>query len=181
MVVLYCDLPVSQCINRGLPLTNGAGQIIAQTNEGEWWKALNHDTATDGAVVVRLRPILPEGAGVPAISRTVATIPMAPVVPPGAEGSDTNFMVAAGANPALPMTVPIDLVVDPSQPNYTDRWLVYNKDFNLMPASPAPNPPVTIPFYRVRFIGNAQWTGIGNTGNVIGNGGAPKKTHRLDW
>ncbi|MCF6207546.1 MAG: hypothetical protein L3J47_11775, partial [Sulfurovum sp.] len=64
-----------------------------------------------------------------------------------------------------PVTVDIDLG------NNTSQWLIYNKDDNSVPS----------PFYRVRFIKSGGWTGLGQTGNVVGDDINTKKTRRLDW
>ena len=53
----------------------------------------------------------------------------------------------------------------------TNNWLKYN------PAGTSdPNP-----FYKVRFTGDATWSGIGKTGNVVDTNASSKKSKRLDW
>jgi hypothetical protein len=163
-VVFYCDLGYTECQNRGLTLMD------AQTNEAYWWKSLDHDNqlSRDGNIVFGLGSPT-EGSGSPTINKTSASI--------ATDGEDTTISVGRGANPVLPLNVPVNLVVnDPATPpapaSYTDRWLIYNPDSETQPPSP---------FYRVRFIGDSTWSGIGKTGNVVGNDAGSKKTRRLDW
>jgi hypothetical protein len=68
--------------------------------------------------------------------------------------------------------VGIDFVTDTTKPAYTDRWLIFNPDDNTKAPSP---------FYKVRFIGDSIWTGVGKTGNVVDINASSKKTERLDW
>jgi hypothetical protein len=54
----------------------------------------------------------------------------------------------------------------------TDSWLVYNPDdSDAVPSI----------LYRVRFIGKGGWTGVGETGHVVGGDIYDKKTNRVDW
>ncbi len=53
----------------------------------------------------------------------------------------------------------------------TNRWLIYNKDTNTTPS----------PFYRVRFIGQSDWAGHGDTGHVVDSNVSTKKNRRLGW
>ena len=163
-VVFYCDLGYTECQKRGVALMD------AQTNEAYWWKSLDHDNqlSKDGNIVFTLGSPT-EGSGSPTLNTTSATIT--------SDGKDTTIAVNRGSNPVLPLAVPVNLIVnDPNNPpapaNYTDRWLIYNENNATQPPSP---------FYRVRFIGNSTWSGIGKTGNVVGNDAGSKKTKRLDW
>jgi len=161
-VVTYCDLGYAECQNRGVLA------MLGQTNEAYWWKSVDHDNqaSQDGNIVFILGTVT-EGSGTPTITSTSAAITTG--------GEDNTITVGRGTNPVLPLTVPVNLIEgDPnsaSPANYTDRWLIYNPD-NL-------NPPP--PFYKVRFIGDSTWSGIGKTGNVVGNDASSKKTKRLDW
>ena len=160
-VVTYCDLGYTECQNRGIMA------LDAQTNEAYWWKSVDHknQAGQDGNIVFALGSPT-EGSGTPTISATSAAII--------ANGEDDTITVGSGADPVLPLNVPINLVVnDPTNSPYTDRWLIYN-EYN------ATQPPLS-PFYRVRFIGDSSWSGVGKTGNVVGNNASSKKTKRLDW
>ena len=162
-VVFYCDLGYTECQKRGVALMD------AQTNEAYWWKSVDHDNQSgkDGNIVFNLGSPT-EGSGSPTISATSATIT--------SDGEDNSIKVSKGSNPVLPLNIPINLIEgDPTSATpaiYTDRWLIYNPDS----ATKTPSP-----FYRVRFIGNSTWSGIGKTGNVVGNDAGSKKTKRLDW
>lgn len=46
LVLNYCDLAPNECQDRGLQL------LDAQTDESSWWKSLNHNTPTDGNIVL---------------------------------------------------------------------------------------------------------------------------------
>jgi len=163
-VVVYCDLGYTECQNRGIMA------LVAQTNEANWWKSWDHDNqgTQDGNIVFGLGTPT-EGSGTPTISATSATII--------SEGEDKTISVGRGPSPTLPLTVPINFVVnDPANPpaplNYTDRWLIYNPES----ATAIPSP-----FYRVRFIGSSGWAGQGDTGHVVGGAANTKKNKRLEW
>ena len=162
-VIIYCDLGYLECLNR-IP-----SMLDAQTNESFWWKSVEHDTVKDGNIVWRLGTPT-EGSGTPTISASTATISLS-------DGEDGTLQVSKGNNPVLPLEVPIELVVNdssnpPAPAAYTDRWLIYNK-YN---SNSAPSP-----FFKVRFIGKAGWTGVGKTGNVVDTDAGDRKTNRLDW
>jgi len=151
-VVLYCDLGLTQCQNRGLAnIVNGL-LSDAQSNESSWWFSQIHDiSAGDGQVTL-----------------TTSDGGVSPVDPNGlslTNGIDKDVTVTntSGATPAI---VNIDLG------NSTDRWLIYN---------PYSSTAMPSPFYKVRFIGNSIWTGVGKTGNVIDISVSTKKSKRLDW
>jgi hypothetical protein len=143
--------------------------MLGQTNEAYWWKSVDHDNqaSQDGNIVFNVGAVT-EGSGSPTISSPSAAIT--------ANGEDNTLTVSRGTDPVLPLTVPINLVEgDPNSAtpaNYTDRWLIYNQYSATQALSP---------FYRVRFIGDSTWSGIGKTGNVVGNDASSKKTKRLDW
>jgi len=150
-IVAYCDLPIAQCQNRGLDnITNGL-LVDTRSNAYEWWIVQKHST-TDGDVTFNT---------LTAGSHVQPTDP-AGIVP--VNGVDTQVEVFNDDN-ARPKTVNVDLGPQ------TDRWLLYNKDANVIPS----------PFYRVRFIGASGWTGRGQTGNVVGDDINTKKTRRLEW
>jgi len=53
----------------------------------------------------------------------------------------------------------------------TSRWIIYNPNNDAIPN----------PFYRVRFIGNAGWTGEGKTGHVVGDNINKKTNRKMEW
>jgi hypothetical protein len=158
-IYLYCDLGYTTCNNRIRNLLN------ANTNQSRWWKALDHDNISqkDGMVELVIGNII-QGSGSPALSATTVNI--------NSDGTNNSISVSKEANATLPLEVGINLVTDPTKTNYTDRWLIYNPDDNTK----AP-----VPFYKVRFIGDSTWAGVGKTGNVVNTNASSKKTKRLDW
>ena len=68
----------------------------------------------------------------------------------------------------------IDL--DTTNPTDTNTWLIYNPTSPLPPIETLPSP-----FEQVEFIGNSNWTGEGETGNVVGSGASRKINKRLGW
>jgi hypothetical protein len=158
-VYIYCDLGFTECSNRGLDL------IDASTNKGNWWKDNHFDNVAhrDGNIVLTIGGIY-EGRGNPTLSDNNIDINL--------NGTNDNINVAKGDGATLPLEVGIDFVTDPNLANYTDRWLIYN---------PYSNNQAPMPFYKVRFIGNATWSGVGKTGNVVGTEANSKTTKRMDW
>jgi hypothetical protein len=156
-VVVYCNLGLVECQNRGLAVLASGMLNDAQSNESNWWYSQKHNTAlgNDGQVTLR------------ATNGSVS--PVSPVSPRDPEsisltnGIDSSVLVTnTGETPNI---VNIDF-----GPN-TDRWLIYNKDADSTPSL----------FYRVRFIGTSGWTGEGKTGHVVGDDINTKKTKRLEW
>jgi len=158
-VYVYCDLDRLSCEQRGLNLLN------ALTNNGNWWKSNTYDNLTkqDGDIVLKVGTIY-QGTGIIAISNPIVNI--------NNNGTNDSISVSRDNNATLPLEVGIELVTDPTQPSYTDRWLIYNPNGGTTAPSP---------FYKVRFIGNSTWSGVGKTGNVVGTDASNKKSKRLDW
>ena len=155
-VVAYCDLGFTECQNRGIMAA------FAQTNELEWWLSADHRTVNeDGDIQLGIGSIT-EGAGSPVVTTTTAPL----VTISDMTATDASVQVQRGANPTLPMTVNIDFVTPP-----TDAWMIYNEDNNSIPS----------PFYRVRFIGQSDWAGHGDTGFVVDGNVSIKKNKRLGW
>ncbi len=161
-VVIYCDatpitaggLGISGCNARGLSL---------QSNEIQWWKAVDHNTSDgDGSIGLTIGT-LTEGSGSPYLSNASVAIN-------ASNGENNTLFVDRGSNPTLPMTVPVELLLYPNAV-HTDRWLIYN-EFN----SSAPSP-----FYRVRFIGTSGWAGEGETGHVVNDNADTHKNKRVGW
>ena len=162
-VVVYCDLGFTACQDRIRILLNDAG-----TNEGDWWLSLDHRTNnfTDahGDVILQTGAVT-EGPGNPTVT------PASPnALSITADATDNTVSVSSGPNPTLPLTVEIDLQTNTASP-VTDRWLIYNEYDATVPS----------PFYKVRFIGDSNWTGIGDEGMVVGTDASKRNTKRLDW
>jgi len=151
-VEVYCDLGYKTCAQHGIDVNNG------QTNDARWWKVIAHDNVgrQDGRIALQT-------------DNSNATV-SSPVLISNSNGQDSSVSVGYTGT-TKPATISITHILPPAT-NYTDVWLLYN-EFN---ASTAPTP-----FYRVRFIDNAVWSGVGKTGNVVGTGAASKKTQRMDW
>lgn len=159
-IVVYCDLGFTQCQDRMPIFLNDA-----HTNDGTWWLSLDHITLDAHGDIVLQTGTVTEGSGAPAVA------PASPnALSITADATDTAVAVSRGANPTLPMTVEIDLQTNTASP-VTDKWLIYNEYSNTVPS----------PFYKVRFIGDSNWTGIGDEGMVVGTDASKRKTKRLDW
>ena len=158
-VVNYCSLGVNECLNRGIDTAFG------QTNEATWWLSTSHQTSQkDGDIVIDIGTII-EGVGShPTLSPKILNII--------SNGEDDSIIVGRGTNPILPLTVPIKLITNTSLPDYTSRWLLYNPDSVKF---------ISNVFYKVRFIGNSMWTGVGDTGSVVGTEANTQNHKRLDW
>lgn len=163
-IVVYCNpaTVANTCSFYGIN-TSGLDEI----DEPNWYLSTKHQASSeDGNVTLKVGTLI-QGTGSPSINPTNITIE--------SNGIDKNVTVASGAD-TLPLTVPIELVVDgdPSTPTppYTNEWLIYNEaDEILMPS----------PFYKVRFIGDTNWTGEGQTGHVMEIEARYKKSQRSDW
>jgi len=158
-IVNYCDLGIVECQNRNIDTFNG------QTNETSWWLSTSHRTLQqDGNIALTIDPIT-EGVG------STPSVNPINVVILGA-GIDNSIVVNRGLAPVLPLTVPISLDRNTSMPNYTDRWLFHDPFANITPLDP---------LYRVRFLGDSNWGGFGERGNVVETSAGNQKTKRLDW
>ena len=159
-IVAYCDLGFTACQDRGIMAA------FAKTNEENWWLSINHNSNDSDGDIVLVRGTITEGSGNPTVA------PASPnALTNFANATDPTVLVAQGANPTLPMTVEIDFDTNPALTRFTDEWLIHNEYNNLVPT----------PFYKVRFIGDSNWTGIGDEGMVIGTEASKRKTKRLDW
>jgi ribosomal protein L31 len=153
-IVLYCDLGYTECQNRGILA------LLSQTNEFDWWKSVDHNQANgDGNI---------ELSSVPASALNSTTVNI--------NANGTNDTVNINNGGVVPLTVPVNLVVDdllnPGPVPYTDRWLIFNPESAILPP---------IPFYRVRFIGSTGWAGYGDTGHVVGGTVSQNKNKSLEW
>ena len=136
--------------------TAGINTLNSQTSYANWWLNKDHDnlvpTANDGDINLK-------------VTTGAATLSANTV---GIDDNGTNAAITVNKNvgAAVPMTVYIDLDAG------TDRWLIYNP-FHAI------NWPT--PFYRVRFIGQSNWAGHGDTGHVVGGKVNIKQNRRLGW
>ena len=150
-IVAYCDLGLVACQNRGLDVLTPGLLTNAQSNEANWWYSQIHSSAINADGIVTLTA---SGGG--------TVTPADPTSINITAGSDNSVLVTNTG--ATPNVVNIDFGPD------TDRWLIYNPDFNVIPS----------PFYRVRFIGTSGWTGYGKTGHVVGDDISQKKSRRVE-
>lgn len=159
-IVAYCDLGFTECQNRGILAA------FAKTNEENWWLSIDHRTAEgDGDIVLAVGSTT-EGSGTPTVT------PLSPnAISITSDATDSTIAVSRGSSPTLPMTVEIDYDTNSALARFTDKWLIYNEYNDSVPS----------PFYKVRFIGDANWTGIGDEGMVVGTEASKRKTKRLDW
>ncbi len=160
-VDVYCDLGFTVCKTAG----GGIDTDVAQLIWNNWWISLGHQensTQHDGNVTLQIGNVI-QGAGSPSVSPTNVQIITL--------GKDENVIVTSGAT-TFPMTVEVDLVIDPLLGNHTNTWLIYNENSAI-------NPPD--PFYKVRFINISDWAGVGETGYVLDTNASSRKTKRLDW
>jgi hypothetical protein len=130
----------------------------------------NNVNGGDGNVTLQVGTLI-EGAGSPSISSATTDPANVRIT---SSGIQSNVTVTANAT-TLQMTVPIELVnrIDtPGALPYTNHWLIYNKDS----ATQVPSP-----FYKVRFIGQNDWAGHGDTGHVVDSATSYKKNRRLEW
>lgn len=126
--------------------------VNGQINDADWWLSWEHSKS--------------QGDGNITLSASANGSVSAPPKPniDASGGADKTVTVTHGSI-TLPDIVDIDF--NPA----TDAWLIHNPD----------NPWTPSPFYRVRFIGQSGWTGVGKTGNVLDTGISTKKSKRLDW
>jgi ABC-type uncharacterized transport system substrate-binding protein len=81
-------------------------------------------------------------------------------------GEDNNISVSK-EDATLPFTFPIEIREVTSA-----KWLLFNTyDLDEIPK----------PYYKVRFVGDSNWTGVGETGKVIGAREGKKSTSRVGW
>lgn len=156
---IYCDLGYAACSLAGIDTLN------AQIDDSYWWLSLEHNTSrNDGDITIQEGDIT-EGSGAWYIGSNPALAKQA-VFP--VRGVDNNISVTRSNTATLPFTVEID--IDSSA---TSSWLIYNPDDSILPPSP---------LFKVRFIGgNAGWTGVGKTGNVLDTNTSTTPTKRMNW
>ncbi len=158
LVDVYCDfIPTSGC-----DILDNIDTVSGEIDERYWWLSLGHNEDNGDGNITLIEGAIIEGAsGDWSVTHDVDII---------ANSQDKNVMVTNGTAPTLPLTVIIDL--DTSDPTDTNLWLIYNKDDDTL---------IPTPFYKVRFIGDSSWTGVGITGDVINTNASRKKSKRMDW
>ncbi len=151
-VVAYCDtFPSCDEFPSNMRFT---GQI----DEPYWWLVLDHNQVKgDGDVNLTVGPTEPSGG-----SATVT--PASPNSVTFNNAIDNNVKVEYGSG-GLPLTVNI-------LHDGTSEWLIYNQFSSTL---------TPVPFYKVRFVGQAGWAGEGKTGYVVDSNASKQKTRRLQW
>ena len=160
LVDIFCNLGYAACDALGIDTVNG------EIDDLDWWISMYHNETTqdDGNItlIINLPGAIIEG-------ETTDTPTVDTDVTINTQGKDDTIVVTSNAS-KLPMTVIIDL--DETNPTDTNRWLIYNPDNEFIAPSP---------FYKIRFIGDANWTGEGQTGYVMDINASYIKLQRLDW
>ena len=151
-ILSYCDEGIASCMSN-YNIDTALGQI----DEYDWWLSLGHNKSLgDGNITLNVNPTATNAA----VDTNVNII---------AGGIDYNIHVNHTSN-TFPYTVPIE--IDDSTSDTTNKWLIYDEDGTYMTPTP---------FYRVRFIIPANWTGTGNTGLVVESNASSRKIKKMDW
>jgi len=170
-ISIYCDSTVDKI---GCDYKNIIDTTLGRTNELKWYRALNHqEDENDGLIVIKNHKLdntlaiknygTTEGSGRPTITPEKIDI--------NNNGIEKVITVSRGVNPNLPMTVLFELLTE-NATDVTDSWLLYNQ------ASEDEKPD---PFYKVRFIDDSGWAGVGEEGNVINRETTAPKSQRMNW
>ncbi|MDM5262895.1 hypothetical protein PF327_01660 [Sulfurovum sp. XTW-4] len=164
IIDVYCDLSPTACS------TTGIDTVLGRINEPNWYVSTGH-TPADGNITLMVGDPLIEGTGTPTVNNTSNPDPTD--ITSWTSGIANTVNVATNGS-AVPLTVPIEIVRETDTPTpsiYSNEWLIYNPD-DPIPLSP---------FYKVRFIGDSAWTGVGDTGYVVDINASKKKSKRMDW
>jgi len=171
MITLFCDQTVdpddNMCAYPAIDPIDGA------TNERNWYKAKLHRTEKNDGNVSLERGDIMEGSGSPALDARVL-IDNKVLNIRSNDGTHYDIFVERGNNPTLPLSVAIELE-DVGSPDMSP-WLVYGVTLDNDITSDKPEP-----FYKVRFIDDSSWTGIGQEGSVVDRETSISKTKRMDW
>ena len=170
-IYIYCDPSIDK---KGCTYQDIIDDTLGRSDEFNWYKALKHDYSnSDGDIVIKKHILssalgvksygLMEGSGKPIIDPKDIDIDN--------DGIQENVVIKRGNNAKPPMTVAIELETDNSL-NKTDSWLLYNE------ASATEKPD---PFFKVRFIDNYSWAGVGKEGTVIDRESSGSSSKRLNW
>ncbi len=164
MIAVYCDplKDADNCTGRNIIDT-----VLGSTDERNWYISQTHNaTLGDGVVTIQKHStsegnplMMMNGAKNPTAKIEIAT-----------DGIDQTIGVFSNNPNTLPMVAVIELADESF--GVMDEWLLYNPTH----ISEKPDP-----FYKVRFIGDSAWTGIGAEGNVINRDASSYKSKRMDW
>jgi len=157
LIDVYCnisaDLNYTRCNRAEIGIDTTIGYFIG--NDYKWWLALKHDQSlNDGNVTLKV-------TGTGGLNKTKVIILTAN------NAEDDNITVTPNTV-NRPITVRIDL--DTTNQTDTNTW-IYDP-FGI--AAPPP-------FEEIEFVGNSNWTGQGETGNVVGSSSSKKINKRLGW
>lgn len=152
---VYCDLGYTACQDLEIDTING------QTDQSQYWVSVNHDaTRGDGNITITQGAVL-EGASA---DWSITKTNVEPI-----DGIDGNIAVDRGTG-----VVPLTVAVDIDNANSAE-WLIFNPETdNVLKAPPSP-------YYKVRFIGGSDWSGIGETGSVTNTNSSTNQVNRLTW
>ena len=163
LIDVYCDISAdmnfSRCNRQEIDIDTTLGNF--RKNDLKWWLALKHDQSqNDGNITLKV-------TGTGGLNKTSV------IINPGSNAKDNNIIVTPGTADR-PTIVTIDL--DTTNPTDTNTWLIYNPNDSFNTPSP---------FEQVQFIGTStsstNWTGHGETGNVVDSNANRKINKRLGW
>jgi len=127
--------------------------VLSKTEEFDWYLSRGHVT-TDGDGDITL------------VASTGGDVTNDNPVAINNSGGINNPNVNVSATVAnRPLDVFINFGSD------TNRWLIYNQYLDAIPS----------PYYRVRFIGQSDWAGAGDTGHTVDGETSIQKNRRLGW
>jgi len=153
----FCNL-MDRCADYDINLSD------EKTAEYDWYLNKEHNsTQGDGSIVLTAESS--DGNDAPSIN---GSDPLSIGVV-GTSVAD-NVTVSDGGITTRPLSVQVDFVTG-LPGTATDQWLIFNPSKDEIPT----------PFYRVNFIGNSDWVGYGETGNVVESNSSRIRTNRVEW
>ena len=157
LIDVYCDISAdfnyTRCNKADIDIDTTNGYFTG--NHYKWWLALKHDQSlNDGNVTLTV-------TGTGALDKTKV------IILPANNAKDDNITVTPNTVDR-PVTVRIDL--DTTNPTDTNAWIYSPFGIAVPP-----------PFEEVEFVGDSNWTGQGETGNVVGSDSSKKINKRLGW
>ena len=132
----------------------GLDTTSSKTDEYNWYLSLGHAENQNGG---NISLVANNGA---AVTNQVNI---------NTNGVNQNVLVSDNGVITRPLLVDIDFQT--TLPTDTSKWIIYNESNDSVPS----------PLYRVRFIGQSDWAGHGDTGHVVDNNVSTKKNRRLSW
>ena len=130
--------------------------IPSQNAAVNWYSAAMYDSVNDGNITA----LIPTKIFGQPVTPSVSPNTNVAFIDSNASRSDVNVSVAGTGRPS---TIGVSIQTPP--------WLSYNPDDLLF----------GYPTYRVRFIGNSSWSGVGNTGKVVETTSSTSATKRMNW